>query len=295
MKMKKTVTLLLTVLLLCLALTPCAGASAPAADSSAQPEAQLIAGILEPNSLESATQKQWMLNRGAPSIHKQVEFIAFSSLNAMLMELSAGRVDYLRLPSSVANYVTSVDDTLIIKVMKGAGQQFQMAVRAEDTALCDEMNSAIDALQASGALDQLAGDYITHMDGAPSVNALAHHEGGETHIVAVTGDLPPLDYVAADGTPAGFNVALLNAISETTGCNFEIVQLEAPARLSALVSGKVDLIFWISCWSSDGFEPTEAGVCLTRPYFAEDLCNMGYGADMMDRVEAMYKNMGRAD
>lgn len=108
-----------------------------------------------------------------------------------------------------------------------------MASRAEDTALCEEVSDAIDILKANGTLDKLAANYITNADGEPAVNELVQHEGAETHVVAVIGDLPPMDYISADGTPAGFNVALLNAISEQTGCTFEIVQLDADACLSA--------------------------------------------------------------
>ena len=61
-------------------------------------------------------------------------------------------------------------------------------------------------------MDTLIETYITNI----SVNTSGDspQNGEETYVVGVTGDLPPLDYVAADGTPAGFNVALMDAIAE---------------------------------------------------------------------------------
>ncbi len=39
-------------------------------------------------------------------------------------------------------------------------------------------------------------------------------EGADTIKVAVTGSLPPMDYVAADGTPAGYNTAVIAEVSK---------------------------------------------------------------------------------
>lgn len=291
MKTKKTVTMILTVLTLCLVLTACTSTNNnPASASPSQSETKLLAGVLEQNSLETSARKQWTEVKGNSTLSEKVKYTSFSTLNAMLMELNAGRVNYLQLPSSVANYLAATDNKLIVVEPKPVRLHYHMAGRAEDTALCEEMNSAIDKLKANGTLDQLVADYITNAKGAPTANKLTHKEGGETHIVAVTGDLPPLDYVSADGTPAGFNVALLNAVSELTGCNFEIVQLEASARLSALASGKVDMIFWIGCWSNDDYEPSEDGVCLTTPYFEEDICFVGYSKEIMEKVALLFQN-----
>jgi ABC-type amino acid transport substrate-binding protein len=69
-------------------------------------------------------------------------------------------------------------------------------------------------------------------------------EGAETVKVAVTGALPPMDYVAPDGTPAGFNTALLAEISRRMGKNIELVVVDSVGRAAALASGTVDAVFW---------------------------------------------------
>lgn len=294
---KKTLALTLAALTLCMSFSACRDSGAGSTAESSAPvssgaESKLIAGVLEQNSMEAASRKSWTQAKGNTEVRKHIEYKAFLSLNNMLMELKAGRADYLQLPSSVAKYLAAGDNTLIIRAQESASplQHYHMAARADDTALCGEMNKAIDALKADGTLDRLATDYIKNADKAPAANALVKHEGAETHVVAVTGDLPPLDYVSADGTPAGFNVALLNAISEKTGCNFEIVQLDAAARLSALESGKVDMIFWIGCWNNDGAEPKADNVCLSTPYFEESICRIGYSADILNKAMSIYQS-----
>ena len=49
--------------------------------------------------------------------------------------------------------------------------------------------------------------------------------------------MPPLDYVSTDGSPVGFNVALLAALSEEMNVNFELVTSNACSRVSMLTSG----------------------------------------------------------
>lgn len=64
--------------------------------------------------MEKSSRKHWTQTKGNSGVSKQIEYKAFSSLNTMLMELNAGRVDYLWLPSSVGNYLAADDDTLIL-------------------------------------------------------------------------------------------------------------------------------------------------------------------------------------
>ena len=62
--------------------------------------------------------------------------------------------------------------------------------------------------------------------------------------MAVTGDLPPMDYVGPDDQPAGFNVAILSELSRRIGKNIELVPVTAAARAMALASNQVDVVFW---------------------------------------------------
>ena len=62
--------------------------------------------------------------------------------------------------------------------------------------------------------------------------------------VAVTGDMPPIDYIAADGTPAGFNTAVLAEIAKRMKVNIELLNIDSGARAAALASKRADVVFW---------------------------------------------------
>ena len=108
----------------------------------------------------------------------------------------------------------------------------------------------------------------------PEVNFPAF-EGADTIRIAITGDIPPLDYTADNGKAAGFNVALLAAIAEYNGINIEPVIMESASRFTALASGKVDAIFWVcatTCKDHPEVRVTEPidNTKITEPYIVLD-------------------------
>ncbi len=286
MKMKKSFLLTLIVLTLSLILTACGGSEPKQAATEKE---GIVTGLLDKNILESDARDYWLKNNEDESVTNKVEYKQYASLNTMLMELKAGKIDVLEIPDSVANYILAQDDSLLHWEGK-ATQHYHMAARSEDKALTDEISMAIDELKADGTIESLVKEYITDAKGDPSLKELTNKDGKEKHIVAVTGDLPPMDYVSADGTPSGFNVALLNAISEKTDCTFEIVQMEASARLSALEGKKIDLIFWIGCYDNENFEPSMKGVSLTTSFYDEAVCRISGSQDVMEKAKAIYQD-----
>ena len=197
------------------------------------------------------------------------EWKQYNGLTTMVLDLDAGNVEYLLVPSSVANYLKSQDDSLTI-APSGAGvpTEIRMAVRAEDTELYQFLQDGIQTLRDDGNLDALINTYITEISVDSSATD-AQNGSGQSYVVGVTGDLPPLDYVAADGTPDGFNVALMNAISETMNVSFTFVQVDADARLSALSSGRIDVIFWYG--NVQGYESERDDLLITDEYYTDDV------------------------
>ena len=92
--------------------------------------------------------------------------------------------------------------------------------------------------------------------------------------VAVTGDLPPMDCILADGTPAGFNTAFLAELSRRIGQTIELVSMSAGARQAALASGRVDAVFWTRSFYDNKRRKTQAiddteGLIVSEPYIFE--------------------------
>lgn len=85
--------------------------------------------------------------------------------------------------------------------------------------------------------------------------------------------MPPLDYIAPDGTPAGFNTALLAEIGKRLKVNVELVNINYGARIAALASGRADGVFLFQSENTSGMKGYDsmAGIKLTEPYYAEDV------------------------
>ena len=139
-----------------------------------------------------------------------------------------------------------------------------------------EINTAITAMKEDGTLANLIKSNISDLAGAdPAPVALPVIEGAPTLKVAVTGDMPAMDCILADGTPAGFNVALLTELGKRINKNFELVSIEASARGSALSSGQVDVLFWVvGTYDQDGKAlpyPLDnmKGVAISLPYLMD--------------------------
>ena len=137
----------------------------------------------------------------------------------------------------------------------------------------------IEAMKKEGVIDKLIETHVKgHTDGSnPEPVVIPVIDGAETVKVAVTGDIPPIDFVAADGTPAGFNMALLAEIAKKVNVNIEIVQVDTGARVAALTSGRADVLFWVnsnSCTVHGEFEKGSDipdGTIVTEPYFTESI------------------------
>lgn len=204
----------------------------------------------------------------------------YDDFNAMQMALSSNNINSIRTYGSVAKYMNANNSDFVISEDQTIKlvDNFCCAVRQEDDDLQNEFDAAIDAMKADGTLDALIDTYITNATDTPEPVEIAHIDGAKTLKVGVTGDLPPLDLVLADGTPAGFNTAVLAEISKRIGKNIELMQVNSAARAAALTSGQVDVIFWVVVPADDSNRPkdfdTPEGVAVTEPYYQDVVVNV---------------------
>ena len=174
------------------------------------------------------------------------EVVYFNRGMDVLTALKAGKIDAAPMHQFAADYLLKRDlDLKSIPVKDEFEGGVIMAVRLEDQRLKAELDSAITILKENGTLKMLEEEWVTNLPATnePSNNKVAKIEGAKTIYVGVSGDYPPLDYVAADGLPAGFNVAILSEIGKHLNVNFEFVSMETQARFAALSSKKIDVIF----------------------------------------------------
>ena len=212
--------------------------------------------------------------------------VFFDNLNAMEMALQSGQINEMSAYRSVARYIIAKDPRF--EMLKDHSLEFIdsfcFALREGDTELRDSLNAVIKEMQTDGTLDRLTKEYITDIstDKEPPAVELPHFDSAPTIRVAVTGDLPPLDYVGADGKPAGFNTAVLAEIGKRLLRNVELVDIDSGARAAALTSNRVDAVFWAIVPVSeiipkDSDKPE--GIALTEPYFKDKTVHMIFKAE----------------
>lgn len=275
-------------LVLCLVMgMTCACAKAPekSEGNSAQGVLPLKTGILA-RSAASEEESEKAIGEHTMSHVKgdmTFELTFYDNMSSMLMALQAKDIYVMILADSVAQYIVAQNDALMIapeREGEGLNQNiasYQMMMKEEDTDIQQKFNDAIVELKAEGVIDELTETHIKgHTDGSnPEPVEIPVTDGADTIKVAVTGDLPPLDFVAADGTPAGFNMALLAEIAKKANINIEVVQVDTGARAAALTSGRADVIFWVNTNSCSVHGEIEKGsdipegTITTEPYYSE--------------------------
>ena len=189
------------------------------------------------------------------------EHIFYDSLDAMQMALEAGDIDYMHLPKSTADYLIAQNDKIeipessfntenldekdkeFVENLTSTGFAFMM--REDSEKLRDDFDDALEDMQEDGTLDKLIKEHITDViDGKEPKKVEFEDKGDETIKVAVTGDLPPMDYVTADGSFAGFNTAILAEIGKRLNKKIELKQIDSAARAICLSSNEADVVFW---------------------------------------------------
>lgn len=211
----------------------------------------------------------------------------FDNLKQMQMAVDSGTVDQISLYKCVADYLVATNDkyeTIDNPALNKIGNMFCFAVRKDDTAIKADLDRALEGMKSDGTLDRLVKEYITDVkaDNVPKVE-IPHVDGAETIKVGVTGDLPPLDLIMPDNTPAGFNTAMLAEIAKRLNRNIEVLQVESGSRAAALTSKMIDVIFWVVVPFGNSDMPSDidkpAGIELSTPYFKDTITQIKLKSD----------------
>ena len=257
-----------------------------AAGCNSEPEKKI--GIIHHmNVTEEAFDKIYDKIQSIDSEHEKIRHVFFNSMNEMTAALQSGQIDEFTTYEVVGNYLNAHNRDFEWTTNEPLlADAFCCAMREEDTALKKEFNDAIDSIITDGTLKNLVKVYIldaNHLDPPLAVEMPTFYRDDyngdfEPPIkVGVTGDLPPLDFVRADGKAAGFNTALIAEISKRLKKNFEIIPIDGVSRSVALTSKLVDVIFWVIVPTYDELPidiDKPAGIILTDPYFTDEIVHV---------------------
>lgn len=221
------------------------------------------------NSSEEEFLETWKKTYAPKNENLEIIVKFYDNLNAMQMALNAMEIHEMILPDVVANYIMNVNREYVSSiVLRSKGMGLAFGFREDSRELRDQFNTALSALRDDWTLASLEGVYITSFNDNPEPVKFRKFDNADTIRVAITGDLPPIDFIAMDGEPAGFNTAVLAEIGEYIKKNIEVVNIDAGARTAALASGRVDVVFWYEVdMSSNNQSDVPDGVILSTPYF----------------------------
>lgn len=195
------------------------------------------------------------------------------SVSGLLYELKSGRADVICCPDVMADYLLRSEEGLIrlqapadtSNGVEGGGRlSFAMALREGDNKLCAELDAAITEMEEDGTLKALQVAYID-ADVPLDLYEKKGTAGKKTLYVGVTGTLPPIDRLDADGEPCGFSVAFLEELEKRTGYHFETVVMGTKDAFTVLNSEKVDLLF--AYGTSRNTTPGKKNYLVTKGYY----------------------------
>lgn len=192
--------------------------------------------------------------------------VFYDTLDAMLMALQSGEIAVMSgIPYSTAKYLCRQnpkfemslkfsrnlagiveEDSFSAMATAIVANGFSFMMLEKNKVLHDEFDKAIEEMKADGTWNKLVNAHILDVMNGKDIDSIIpeYKEGRKTIKVAVTGSLPPMDYVAPDGTFAGFNTAILAEIGKRLDRNITMVQVSSVGRATALASGTVDVAFW---------------------------------------------------
>ena len=280
--MKKLIALMLA-LVMALALTAPALA---AEEDSPQPPA---IGCLAHLGMDADEMAEYIAERMAErmpentdgSVRRTRTRVYYNSLSELLMALDAGLISTIEADEPTVQYVLSLSDSYAEHhpMRQDSSFEYSMCFEEDDTELRDQFNEAITAMKDDGTLDALAEKYIDGVIDGEEMGEVEFpsFDGAETVTVAVTGDLPPMDYVDEAGYAAGYNTALLAEISNRLGVNIQLMQVDSSSRALALASGRADVVFWVQSTTGEraieGLDIPE-GTITSEPYYTAGRCSL---------------------
>ena len=208
------------------------------------------------------------------SDHEVTDVNFYDSLVMMILALNSGEVDEIILPEFVAEYVIKNNPDYYASCMsKGASVGMSLGFREKNEKLAEEWDKTLITMRNDFTIYRLENEYlnpINHNNISKPVK-FENFPGQPTIKVAVTGDLPPMDYIAEDGRPSGFSTAILAELGKRLKVNIKLVNVDSGSRAVALLSKRVDVVFWYEKFTELEFQPDiPEGVILSEPYYYFD-------------------------
>jgi polar amino acid transport system substrate-binding protein len=268
--MKKIVTLFLTIAMVMSSLTGCTSNSSKITELEDMKGKSLGTFVLNGYDEDSS------LDMFSKIYNIELEqVVIYDSEASLIMALDKGKIDAAWLRDFQATIYTQESDKYSLlssednNKIAGAARMVA-AINTPAATDIDKINKALEQLKSDGTLDTLRKDYIDDFTFSKNYDSISMPviEGAPTYKVSISGSMVPIDYIAADGNPTGYSIALLAMISKTANLNFELVTVGLSTERLELTSGKIDYIFCNTITEYSLARDTEAK--FSDPYYTYD-------------------------
>ena len=207
-------------------------------------------------------------------------YVFYDTMTDMLMALNRGDIVVLETDQNTVRYIASRNENIVDRppYLNPNNLLFSMLLREEDAELRDRLSACIAEMKDDGTMEDLRQRYVEDVIAGKEPDAIVPEifPDAGTIKVAVTGDRPPMDYVSAGGEPLGFNTALITEIAKRLGINVEFINVTCAARGISLATGVCDIVFWMEIgdfenWEGADFEDQPESTIVTEPYMSVSL------------------------
>lgn len=209
------------------------------------------------------------------------EYRYFDTLNSMILALDSGAIDGFITNEFTYDFLQSRDGRYSTYSTDPAHEYsfgFAMLLREEDQELCNRITDAIHKMKEDGTLDALKVQYVDQCIAGEEPAAVRPEafDGALTLKVALTGDIPPMDYFSAAGEPIGFNTAFISEVGRRLKVNIQFVSIDSGARAVSLASGESDVVFWTEAanyynWDEADQEDQPENTVMTEIYLPAEI------------------------
>ncbi len=159
-----------------------------------------------------------------------------------ILALRAGEIDAVMLDDAPANvFVKEFGDIKILEEAY-ADEEYGIAVSKDNPELLQEINEALDKLQAEGVIDQIVkawiedGETISAYDGQTK----ASYAGG-TLLMVTNAEFPPYEDRSGDGTIVGIDVDIMKAICDELDMKLQVEHTSFDSLIASVQRGTADV------------------------------------------------------
>lgn len=165
--------------------------------------------------------------------------------------LKLGKIDCVVIDEQPAIQYVKENGNIHILEEEFAVEEYALITAKEDTFLSEQINAALETLQADGTVDSIIKNYIGAEDEVsryPYLSKDVERNNG-TLIVGTNAEFPPYEF-HQNNEITGIDIDIMRAISDELGMNLQIEDMAFDSIIAAVTSGKVNV-------GASGFTVTE--------------------------------------